>query len=240
MHFVFISLDKIQHITWRFIPPQVVVYHIYSHVQLHIFNSRGLKLNHTKKPRCRRWGALIGSFFKSCWTMSGSPYPRTLAFRVFYRYSRQWSCDVVGYQHIRVLCHLHLEGKDGGPLRQRQQSPPKRQYPTTSLHVVTTGLDWMFGVLGFDSQQALGIFLFTTASRTALGPTQPPIQWVPGALSLGVNRPGHEADHSPPCSAEVKEKVELYPHSSSTPSWRDAQLKHRDNLQDATWTDTRV
>jgi hypothetical protein len=31
---------------------------------------------------------------------------------------------------------------------------------------------------------------FTTASRTALGPTQPPIQWVPGALSLGVKRPG--------------------------------------------------
>jgi hypothetical protein len=41
----------------------------------------------------------------------------------------------------------------------------------------------------------LGIFLFTTASRTALGPTQPPIQWVPGALSLGVRRPGREADH---------------------------------------------
>jgi hypothetical protein len=42
-------------------------------------------------------------------------------------------------------------------------------------------------------------------SRTALGPTQPPIQWVPGALSLGVKRPGCEADHSPPSSAEVKE-----------------------------------
>jgi hypothetical protein len=38
----------------------------------------------------------------------------------------------------------------------------------------------------------------------ALGPTQPPIQWVPGALSLGVKRPGREADHSPPSSAEVK------------------------------------
>jgi hypothetical protein len=51
---------------------------------------------------------------------------------------------------------------------------------------------------------ALLIFLFTTASRTALGPTQPPIQWVPGALSLGIERAGREADHSPPSSADVK------------------------------------
>jgi hypothetical protein len=48
-------------------------------------------------------------------------------------------------------------------------------------------------------------FLFTTASRTALGLSQPPIQRVLGALSLGVKRPGHEADHSLPASAEVKE-----------------------------------
>jgi hypothetical protein len=49
-----------------------------------------------------------------------------------------------------------------------------------------------------------GIFLLTPASRTALGPNQPLIQWVPGALSLGVKRPGREADHSPPSGAEVK------------------------------------
>jgi hypothetical protein len=50
----------------------------------------------------------------------------------------------------------------------------------------------------------LGIFLFTTAPRMALGPTQPPMQWVPGALSLGVKWPGHECDHSPPSNAKVK------------------------------------
>jgi hypothetical protein len=57
-----------------------------------------------------------------------------------------------------------------------------------------------------------GNLSFTTASRTALGPTQPPVQWVPGALSLRVKRPRREADHSPPSGAEVKECVELYLH----------------------------
>jgi hypothetical protein len=63
---------------------------------------------------------------------------------------------------------------------------------------------WTIGVLGFDSRRGLGVLLFTTASRTALGPTQPPIQWVPGVLSLGVKRQGSEADHSHPSNAEVK------------------------------------
>jgi hypothetical protein len=47
-------------------------------------------------------------------------------------------------------------------------------------------------------------FLFSTLSRPALGPTYPPVQWEPGALSPGVKRQGGEADHSPPASAEVK------------------------------------
>jgi hypothetical protein len=58
--------------------------------------------------------------------------------------------------------------------------------------------------------------------QNGLGPTQPPIQWVPAVLSLGVKRPGREADHSFPSSAEVKEWVELHLHSPITLSWRDA------------------
>jgi hypothetical protein len=72
--------------------------------------------------------------------------------------------------------------------------------------------------LGFDSRRGLGIFLFTTGSVTALGHTQLPIQWVPGALSLGVKWPGREADRSPPSSAEVN--MWSYTSTPSMSSWR--------------------
>jgi hypothetical protein len=50
----------------------------------------------------------------------------------------------------------------------------------------------------------VGSRIFSTSSRPTLGSTQPPIQWV-----SGVKRPGREADHSPPASAEVK-KMWIY------------------------------
>jgi hypothetical protein len=56
----------------------------------------------------------------------------------------------------------------------------------------------------FASRQGLRIFLFTTASRPALGSTQLPIRWVPEVLSAGVKRPVREADHSSISSAEFK------------------------------------
>jgi hypothetical protein len=58
-------------------------------------------------------------------------------------------------------------------------------------------------------------FLFSASSRPILGLTQPPIQWVPGALSPGVKRQEREADHSRPASAEVK-KIWIY---TSTPQY---------------------
>jgi hypothetical protein len=43
---------------------------------------------------------------------------------------------------------------------------------------------------------------FPHLSKPALGPTQPPVKWVPG-LSCGKERPGRDADPSPPSSAVV-------------------------------------
>jgi hypothetical protein len=53
------------------------------------------------------------------------------------------------------------------------------------------------------------------SSRPALGPTQPPIQQVPDALSPGVKRQDSEADHSPPTSVKVM-KMWIY---TSTPTY---------------------
>jgi hypothetical protein len=67
---------------------------------------------------------------------------------------------------------------------------------------------------GVGVRVSVGSRIFSSPRRPdrALGSTQPPIKWVPGVLSLGVKRPGREADHSPPASAEVEENVDLYIH----------------------------
>jgi hypothetical protein len=46
---------------------------------------------------------------------------------------------------------------------------------------------------------------FPHLSKPALGPTQPPVQWVPG-FSRGKVRQGRAADHSPPSSAMIMEE----------------------------------
>jgi hypothetical protein len=75
-----------------------------------------------------------------------------------------------------------------------------------SSHIRLSGTELGYGLddQRFQTWQGLGIFPFITASRSALGTSQPPIQWVPRDLSLGVKRQGREADHSPPSRAEVK------------------------------------
>jgi hypothetical protein len=62
---------------------------------------------------------------------------------------------------------------------------------------------------------------------SGIHPATYPMGGTRGSFPGEVKRPGREAGHSPPSSAEVKEWVELYFHSPNTPSWRGAQLKQR-------------
>jgi hypothetical protein len=50
----------------------------------------------------------------------------------------------------------------------------------------------------------INFFLLVIMSRPAMGSTQSPTQWVPGALSWGVKRPGRAAHYSLPSSTEVR------------------------------------
>jgi hypothetical protein len=54
------------------------------------------------------------------------------------------------------------------------------------------------------------IFLSCTGSGPVLGSNQPPIQLVPGALSPQLKQQGHNADHAPLSSAEVKKGGAIY------------------------------
>jgi len=57
--------------------------------------------------------------------------------------------------------------------------------------------------------------LFGVAPRPALGPTQPPIRWIPGALYPRIKQPEREADRPPPSSAEIKN---AWSYTSTTPT----------------------
>jgi hypothetical protein len=75
-----------------------------------------------------------------------------------------------------------------------------RSYSGAGIAEGAWATGWMIG----GSSPGRGCEFLFTASRPAQSPTQPPSQWVPGALFLSVKRPGREADLSPPPSAEVK------------------------------------
>jgi hypothetical protein len=59
--------------------------------------------------------------------------------------------------------------------------------------------------------QFLAGAMFSTDYVLVLGPNQPPIQSVPATLYSRLKRPGHEADNSPPSSAQVENGGALSP-----------------------------
>ena len=82
--------------------------------------------------------------------------------------------------------------------------------PGSSIGIVT---GYGLGGPGIESRWGRD---FPHLSRPALGPTQPPVQWVAG-LSRSKERPGRDADPSPTSSAVGRERVELYLYSRYGP-----------------------
>jgi hypothetical protein len=73
---------------------------------------------------------------------------------------------------------------------------------TRNLH---SSVDWATGWnTGVPFPAGATVVFFSIASRPVLGPTTPPIPWVPLALSSEVELQGHETDHSLSSSAGVK------------------------------------
>jgi hypothetical protein len=80
-------------------------------------------------------------------------------------------------------------------------------YPTKSYVLIIVGITTGFQLdeqgLEFESRQGRELSLCLW-SKTALGPTQPPIQKLTRFLSPCVKRPESKAVHSTPTSTEVK------------------------------------
>ena len=65
---------------------------------------------------------------------------------------------------------------------------------------IAQSVQWLgYGLdtLGFNSRQRQKFFFFSKMARVVLGPIQPPLQWLPEALPLGVKWPKHEGNYSP-------------------------------------------
>jgi hypothetical protein len=108
-------------------------------------------------------------------------------------------------------------------LRDRMWHPHKITSKVIVLHILisTFLIGSHYSSVGIVTTYGLGEvknFLFSTSCRPVLGSTQPPIQWVQEAVSLGVKRLGREANHSPPASVEVKKGGAMSPltHKSSS------------------------
>jgi hypothetical protein len=75
--------------------------------------------------------------------------------------------------------------------------------------------------MGFNFWQGQEIFSSPSIFRLALRASQPPIQEVPGAVSLDIKQQGFDGAHSPPSRAEVK-IGEAIPALLHTTSWNGA------------------
>jgi hypothetical protein len=130
-----------------------------------------------------------------------------------------------GLHNLALSCRPHSAQKCQG----RRICHSAKQLSNLPIHIInkdsresSVGITLGYGLDDRGSRVrspggGLGIFLFTTASRTALGAH--PASYTMGTRCSfpGVKPSEREADHSPPSSAEIKECVELYLHLAIRP-----------------------
>jgi hypothetical protein len=113
-------------------------------------------------------------------------------------------CDLetsrIGAPYIYDISNLRIKASDS----------EAQAYTLNYVHDINTFWDSVVGIAvpyGLDGPGIVSQWGrdFTLTFRPDLGPTQPPVQWVPG-LSPGVQRPGRGVAPPPPSRAENKEK----------------------------------
>jgi hypothetical protein len=88
----------------------------------------------------------------------------------------------------KIGIDLLYTGKCRDEIQEQKEVPVRyagiyRLIASTVCVSLTTG--WTTGRSGFDSRRGQRIFPLACVSRPALGPTQHPVQWVPGSFPRG-------------------------------------------------------
>jgi hypothetical protein len=110
-------------------------------------------------------------------------------------YSRGWMNPVPDPLLLKKLESnpgLWICSQKRWPLDHRGCRRPGVCFPFTLSSAKAKAKRW---TTGFDSRDWQETFIFSTASRPTQGPTLPPVQYVPRAISQAVNRPASEAGH---------------------------------------------
>jgi hypothetical protein len=107
-----------------------------------------------------------------------------------------WLCQLACLGEMKLESKILLGKLEGMRSLEKNGCARPRAEIVQSVLSVGHGLDNRGTVVRFPP--------FSKASKQPLGPTEPPIQWLPGALPPELKQPTNEADRSLPSTVEVK------------------------------------
>jgi hypothetical protein len=130
---------------------------------------------------------------------------------------------------LRSRCFTHGERAPG--CKMSVHSKIRSSLHTNELEVLNGHIKLGHIAVGILGKNLVLLYFFWHYPELLWGPPSLLPNGYQGLFPWGVKRPGREADHLPPSSAEVKEWVELYLNSYNTSSWRGALLKAQGQLR---------